>query len=131
MEQAYEELLADFLSNGASDSVLTEVNGIPLPEDYLAFMHSCNGGEGDMGKNAYIQIFTMEELAEANQEYEIQKYMPDYFIWGTDLGGMLFGYSRKTGRYSAVDCVSLSENDLMYEEPTLLAFLKRWDAELD
>ena len=131
MEQVYEELLTDFLSNGASDTVLAEVNGIPLPEDYLAFMHSCNGGEGDMGKNAYIQIFSIEELAEANQEYEIQKYMPDYFIWGTDLGGMLFGYSRKTGMYSAVDSVSLSENDLMYEEPTLLAFLKRWDAELD
>ena len=74
MEQAYEELLTDFLSNGASDTVLTEVNGIPLPEDYLAFMHTCNGGEGDMGKNAYIQIFSIEELAEANQEYEIQKY---------------------------------------------------------
>ena len=62
---------------------------------------------------------------------EIQEYLPGYFVWGTDLGGMLFGYSQKTGMYSAVDSVSLNEDDLMYEEPSLMAFLKRWDAELE
>ena len=85
----------------------------------------------NLGKNAYIQIYPLEELDEVNRDYEIQEYLPGYFVWGTDLGGMLFGYSQKTGMYSAVDSVSLNEDDLMYEEPSLLAFLKRWDAELE
>ena len=131
MKQEYKDLLADFASNGKSDAAVNEVDDIPLPQEYLDFMNDCNGGEGNLGKNAYIQIYPLEELDEVNRDYEIQEYLPGYFVWGTDLGGMLFGYSRKTGMYSTVDCVSLSENDLMYEEPTLLAFLKRWDAELE
>ena len=131
MKQEYKELLADVTSNGKSDADINEVNGIPLPQEYLDFIHVCNGGEGNLGKNAYIQIYPLEELDEVNRDYEIQEYLPGYFVWGTDLGGMLFGYSQKTGMYSAVDSVSLSEEDLMYEESSLLSFLRRWDAELE
>ncbi len=51
------ELFIDFSFNEKPDTVITEVNGLPLPEDYLAFMQEHNGGEGPIGKTA-TAVFT-------------------------------------------------------------------------
>ena len=119
-----------FVFNEATVYEIKKVNGVSLPDDYLRFMHEHDGGEGDVGENAYIQIFRLEELESVNEEYEISDYMEEYFIWGTDLGGMLFGYSGRTGMYSAVDSCSLCEEDIICEAESLTEFLISFDRSL-
>lgn len=128
---AMKDMFERFEFSGPSKITIKEINGVRLPEDYLAFVQAHGGGEGEYGKNAYIQLFSADELEQINDEYEVASYMDRYFIWGTDLGGMMFGYSGKTGLYSAADACSLREKDLMYEEKTLAEFLERWDRELE
>ena len=125
-----EELFERFEFNEATDFVIEAVNGVRLPAEYLEFMHRHDGGEGDFGKNAYIQLFRLEELEEVNTEYGIPEYLAGWAAWGTDLGGNLFVYSEKENTYAAADACSLGEDDLMYREDSWQGFLQRWDREL-
>lgn len=34
-------------------------------------MHKHTGGEGDVGKNSYMQFIKLEELVDYNNDYEI------------------------------------------------------------
>ena len=51
-----EELFKEFEFNESTTCDITEINGMQLPRDYLEFMHEHNGGEGDVGKNSYMQF---------------------------------------------------------------------------
>ena len=48
--------------------IIKEINGMQLPNDYLEFMHKHNGGEGDVGKNSYMQFIKLEELVDYNND---------------------------------------------------------------
>lgn len=101
-----------------------------LPQDYLAFMHQHNGGEGPVGKNAYIQLIPLEELASFNKDYEIEKYFPNIILFGTDLGGTLFGYEHKKKMYCAIDSCSMFEEDVRYTAKSFDGFILAVDKEL-
>ena len=124
-------LFSDFGFNEGTDQEIYEVNGVALPGEYLQFMHEHDGGEGDVGENSYMQLFRLGELQQINDEYQVREYMDDYYIWGTDLGGMLFGYSSRTGLYSAVDSCSLCEDDIMCESDSLYGFFVSYDRAME
>lgn len=64
-------------------------------------------------------------------EYNFQKInLPDFFIFGTDGGGMLLGYDSKKGLYYAVDSCSMDEDDMFYEADSLESFINTMDEEL-
>ena len=117
------EMFKDFEFNEPTDYEITEINGVTIPEDYLAFMHEHNGGEGGIGDNGYLQLVKLEELASYNEEYEISKWYRDIFIFGTDLGGILFGYDFSKGLYCSIDSCSISEDDIYYAGKTFEEFL--------
>lgn len=101
-----------------------------LPEDYLSFMHQHNGGEGPVGKNAYMQLIPLEELDSFNTDYEVEKYLPDIVLLGTDLGGILFGFDKKKEIYCAVDSCSMIEEDVRYAGHSFDEFIKAIDQEI-
>jgi len=41
-----EEMFKEFEFNEKPETIITSVNDLDLPEDYLAFMREHNGGEG-------------------------------------------------------------------------------------
>lgn len=65
--------------------------GAVLPADYLSFLRQHNGGEGFIGDN-YIVFWRAEELADFNREYEVEKYAPGIFLFGSDGGGEGYGF---------------------------------------
>lgn len=81
----------DFEFNeGCTGQPVKEINGVTLPEKYLDFMAAHNGGEGDIGETWFV-LFTLEELAEMNEAYETQKYLPGCVIIGSNGGEELYG----------------------------------------
>lgn len=121
-----------FKFNDNNQKMTKEVKGIQVPKDYYEFMmiHNGNGGTGEFGKNSYIQLLNMDELDEYNEMYEIQKWYPNCFAFGTDLGGNHFVYNIVSKKYCSVDSCSDYE-DRMYEEDLFEEFLLRWDKELE
>jgi hypothetical protein len=61
----------DPASAEAFDRLVAE-SGIPLPEDYVAFIASSNGGEGDVGR-AWVEFWPVERVTaelRGNPHYE-------------------------------------------------------------
>ena len=78
-----------YLEPPADECVVSELSsilGVDLPSDYLRFLRNHNGGEGFIGDN-YLVLWKAEELADFNREYEVEKYAPGIFLFGSDGGG--------------------------------------------
>ncbi len=128
--QEYKTLFQEFQFLPPTDFQITEVNGIPLLEDYLTFMHSHNGGEGCVGKNLYVHLYSLEELLQINIDYEISTYFPDCCIFGTNLGGDLYGFDR-SGHYFSIDACSMDAEDMLFFGSTLVTFFQEYDAYME
>ncbi|MBP1555833.1 MAG: hypothetical protein J6U30_07120, partial [Oscillospiraceae bacterium] len=80
MKAELEAMFQDFVLNERPEELITNINGIALPEDYLSFMSEHNGGEGPLGENNYGCFYRMEELQEVNDDYEVTKWWPGYVV---------------------------------------------------
>ncbi|MBQ8066855.1 MAG: SMI1/KNR4 family protein [Solobacterium sp.] len=120
-----EELFKDFVFNEKPETVITEVNGLPLPEDYLAFMQEHNGGEGPIGDNGYGGFYRLEELQEVNDEYAVSDSWPGCIVFGSDMGGILWAYSPQRGSYCEIDSSNIDDDTYQNASDTLEAFLEK------
>lgn len=75
--------------------------GQSLPEDYVRFMTTSNGGEGFFGDN-YVILWKIEELPVLNAAYEVANNWPELLLFGTDGGGDAFGYDTKDKNWRIV-----------------------------
>ena len=62
-----------------------------LPLDYIEFLCSSGGGEGVFGQD-YLVVFPGAELLKMNAEYEVEKYAPGLFLFGSNGGGEGFAF---------------------------------------
>lgn len=86
---------------GASHAAIIETEkqvGLKLPAEYVELLKLTNGGEGFVGKNAYVMLWSVEELASRNQSYEVQKCAPGLLIFGSDGGDEAYGFDTRTSR---------------------------------
>ena len=89
--------------------VIEKINDVVLPKDYVEFMKKHNGGEGDIGET-WLILYPLEELQEINDDYEIEQFLPNHIIVGSNGGGELYGIDSK-GNYFNVP-VLMDENDI-------------------
>ena len=68
-----------------------ESAGVTFPKDFVEFLQLCNGGEGFVG-SAYLILWRVEELSEMNRAYQVAKYAPGLFMFGSDGGGEAFAF---------------------------------------
>lgn len=116
MKESVKSLLKDFsLQEGASieaSSWLKHNSNIQLPDDYRDFLQEANGGEGFVGKE-YLILWKAEELEPFNREYEVEKYAPGIFLFGSNGGGEGFGFDTRCTPYKVVQ-VPFVGMDLRY-----------------
>ena len=124
------EMFEEFSFNEKPAAVLTEVNGMPLPEDYLAFMREHNGGEGPLGEYNYGSFFRMEELEKINGEYDVKNSWPGYVVLGSDMGGQLWAYNPEKKIYCQIDSCSISADTFSTVSSSFIDFLLNMDEEL-
>jgi hypothetical protein len=65
--------------------------GASLPEDYLAFLRTANGADGDLSNGAPVVFWKAELLPRINEDAETEQWMPGMFIIGSDAGDALYG----------------------------------------
>ncbi len=126
-----DELFTEFEFNENTDYDIKEINGMQLPNDYLEFMDKHNGGEGNVGKNSYMQFIKLEELIDYNNDYEIFKYYPNCFCFGGDLGGNHFCYNFITKEYFAIDCCTTGLKDSYCKASSLYEFIENWNRQFE
>lgn len=100
----------NFVFNGSYvGNEIKQINNIVLPKQYLEFMKKYNGGKGDIGE-AWLELFTLEELQEMNDDYCIKDFLPNHIIIGTNGNGELYGID-SDGNYFNVPAI-IDEEDV-------------------
>jgi len=116
MNKALKTLLDDFsFEEGLSNDGLSNLNRLELPDDYLSVLSECNGGEGFIG-DEYLILWKAEELVLLNQEYEVDKYAPEIFLFGSNGGGEGFGFDTRCEPYKIV-AIPFIGMDVEYATP--------------
>jgi hypothetical protein len=95
----------DFKGNPpATDSDIRNFDvqlGTGLPQEYVRFLKTANGGCGFYGCN-YLDMFPVEKLFEYNQGYASPKYARELFLFGSDGGGEAFAFDRRKANWPVV-----------------------------
>lgn len=125
-----EEIFKEFEFNEKPEEMITELNGMPLPEDYLAFMREHNGGEGPLGENNYGCFYRLEELAEVNAEYDVPNNWPGYVVLGSDMSGQLWAWNPEKRIWCQIDSGNIDEDTYYTISDSFEAFLANMDEEL-
>jgi hypothetical protein len=71
---------------------------LKLPDSYLLQLEDSNGGEGDLAVNpGWIAFWPAEDVITWNAEYEVDKFLPGFFGFGSNGGGELFAFDLRRG----------------------------------
>jgi hypothetical protein len=82
---------------GAVDSLIRHA-GISLPADYLAFLASSNGLDGEIRVQPYwLILWPAEEVLAGNRGYCVSEYAPGFFAFGTSGGGEMYAFTVREG----------------------------------
>ena len=71
--------------------------GFRFPAEYADFLRMSNGGEGFLGPERYLMLWPVEELAESNQDYEVDAMAPGLVLFGSSGGGTAYAFERGSG----------------------------------
>lgn len=84
----------------------------PLPDDYISYLRSSNGGEGEINvQPCYCQIWPAEDVFTFHSEFQVPEYAPGFLAFGSSGGGELIAFDmRESGRCPVVSlpCIGLS-----------------------
>lgn len=100
-----------------------------LPEDYVEFIHQFNAAEGPIGGSQYIALWPVNELEKLNQGYSVPEFWPKVVLFGSDGGGMAYGFSFIRGglSVSAVPFDSIDERDVRDVADSFTTFMINLD----
>ena len=125
-----DEMFKEFEFNDKPATIIKSVNGLELPDDYLAFMSEHDGGEGNLGEYNYGCFYRLEELKEVNDEYEVQENWPGYVVIGSDMSGQLWAYCPERKTYCKIDSDNTDEDTYYTISDSFEEFLNNMDEEL-
>ena len=130
MTQSMEDMFQEFDFNERPEETVTDVGGLALPEDYLAFMAEHNGGEGPIGRNNYGRFYRLEELEEINRDYDVPGSWPGYVVIG-GIDDTLWAYNPEKKIYCQIDSCNTDDDTYYTVSDSLESFLLNMDRELD
>lgn len=109
------------------------VLGVKPPPDYLEFLLESNGAEGFMPSGRYLMIHSVEQLVPCNEPYGLRESGPGLVGFGSDGGGMLYGFDT---RHSPVTIVEVDANCMDLGPITLygrtfVEFLEKFSVDQD
>jgi hypothetical protein len=64
-----------------------------LPEEYLDLLRFTNGAEATLSIDPWwFQLWSSDEAGRHNLGYQVQRWHPEYFAFGSSGGGVLFAF---------------------------------------
>ena len=99
---------------------------VSFPSDYKDFIIEHNGAEGAIGENAYLVIWSMEDIATLNEEYGVSDFTPELVYFGSDGGDMAYAFDKRKTPCSIVEFPfeALDVSEAVYISDSFNGFLK-------
>jgi SMI1 / KNR4 family (SUKH-1) len=96
-----------------------------LPAEFVQFLEQMNGGEGFVGEN-YLRVWPVEDLIEHNKGYNVEEFVPELFLFGSNGGGEAFAFDTRSAPPAivVVPFIVLNLEDTIMIAPNFNAFLQ-------
>jgi hypothetical protein len=93
---------------------LVEAAGLELPDEYLAFMASSDGGEGDIGER-WVEIWPVDRVLAG---LESESHYAGVVLFAGDGANTVYGFDRlRGGQVVEGDWIGLSRDDVIPHGP--------------
>lgn len=93
-----------------------------LPEGLMEFYTESNGAI-IITEERYTVVWPLTELKLLNEQYKVEEYAPEFFIFGSDGGDMAFGFEIKTGYFYELPFIGMSREESSFISKTFQEFL--------
>lgn len=103
------------------DLFLTQID-FNLPDGMLEFLKQSNGADID-SNDEYVIIWPLTELVELNESYEIEEFVPNYYIFGSNGGGTAFLFNKGSGNIYQAPFIGMRE-ELEFRAHTFTEFIE-------
>lgn len=98
--------------------------GQTLPDQYIEFIKTANGGEGPIGKEGYLQLWSVSDLKPLNDAYEIAEFAPGLLLFGSNGGGTGYAFDERDAMEVVdVPFIGLSRSETRKIGASFAAFL--------
>jgi len=85
-------------AQAAAITELVAAAPLKLPQPYLDLLALSNGGEGDLAvEPGWISLWPVENVVAHNQGYEVGRYAPGFWGFGSNGGGELLAFDYRSG----------------------------------
>lgn len=115
-------------SNFEIKDFLLKIN-FELPAGYLDFIKGSNGAN-ILFQNRYVELWPLGEIFYLNQEYKISEFAPEFFLIGSDGGGMAIGIKRDNGSLYEIPFILLRSEDAVFISNNIEDFFKEMDKKI-
>lgn len=105
-------------------SAAEDALGAAIPSSYREFLAIASGGEGPIGEESYVVLWSATELAERNQGYKMDpEYAPGLLLIGSDGGNEVFALRASDGLFVSAPLIGMSPDAAQARGRTLQEFL--------
>ena len=104
----------------------------PVPhQDYLDLMACHNGCAGPVGEEAYVSIWSLDEVISRTEQAETDEFAPGLLLFGGDGGNEAFAFDRDDSEWPIVmvPLVGMSRKEMKFIASTFTGFIRRLAAD--
>ncbi|MBV4360598.1 SMI1/KNR4 family protein [Pinibacter aurantiacus] len=115
---------------GATEEMLKNLNNVvdfDFPNDYLDVLREFDGGEGEIGENSWLDLFSVNQIQTAIVDYKLlMEQIPDYLLFGKDSADTGYAFNKVTQTIHSFGLMSNFKTDpIKYRGSSFLEFVKR------
>lgn len=108
-------LLEKNLNESGKESVLIGTEkclNFEFPSDFRNFMLESNGYEGEIGKEQYLVLWSLENIIELNEAYGVDEFSPGLLLIGSDGGEIAYAYDKRDRSIVKVPFIGMSLDEI-------------------
>jgi hypothetical protein len=111
----------DSISQTELDNFISSLT-FKYPRDYLEFIKTYNGGEGNLGED-YLYLWNIEDMVAVNEVYEEEEetLYKKYYCFASNTGIFRYAFEKATGKIFEID--PYEESYQLYMGKSLEEFL--------
>ncbi|PZF73400.1 SMI1/KNR4 family protein [Taibaiella soli] len=94
-----------------------------VPQDFLDFYTRTNGADVS-SEEYYAVLWPLTEMVQLNAGYEVEVYVPGFFLFGSNGGDAAFAMERTTGRIFEMPFIDMWEGEGILIADSFDAFLE-------
>lgn len=78
-------------------------------------------------KNGYIELFPIDQLEEINKEYDTETEVPNFFVIGTNGGGVGIFVNKNNYSIYSIPFIGMQENDAVLLANSFSEFIYKFE----